>query len=171
MGVTAYSEKVIESKDIEVALVVHVQQLENVLQCRRFFPILQSQHKVQVCFIILSEVRKKSMAQFQRCKLVNIKFTMSYSCLYRVINLYEFLPSRHRRSGIPGTHDQGRHLSEYQCHNGRVLLCSAYHCGLYPGSDTDLREERKGCCPLTKLSIHFRNIKKKTKVLQQVPIL
>lgn len=51
--VIAHSEKVVERKDIEVALVVHVQQLENVLQCCRFFPILQSQDKVQVRFIIL----------------------------------------------------------------------------------------------------------------------
>jgi len=50
---SGYPEEVVEGEDGEVSLVLHVQQFENVLQSRRFLPVLQSQHKVQVGLVVL----------------------------------------------------------------------------------------------------------------------
>jgi hypothetical protein len=56
----SHPEEVIESEDIEVALVPHVQQLEDVLQRCRLLPVIQSQNKVHVRLIFLGEIHTKS---------------------------------------------------------------------------------------------------------------
>lgn len=41
-----YPEEVVEGKDVEVSLIVHVQKFENILQRCRLLPVLQGQYKV-----------------------------------------------------------------------------------------------------------------------------